>query len=688
LQPRDVGFAVNLPERPPPPDGGGSPEAFGCTVVAAEDADTSRYGPRDKLYLSGYLPGFPAHPVESLDTTDHHRAGRLSCFGEKMADSAPEQRSPPLSNKRRRIPLACNACRMRKSRCDGQRPSCSSCLGLGVVCLYEPTESAANIIVRKEYLSELDQRVAANERMLQRLDALLESHLSGYAEGLGCCDMNRSHPSVFPAAALANEESHHRANVLEEPRDEDASARGTAMTFIEEHTSAFFGESSNIHFARLLLHGTAAVRKSVRSQLLPADGEKEGPSIESNAVRSTQLCNTHSTESGDTSHAFITALPSTEEMDNLLDVYFDTCGVVFPFIHEDTTRRTYAQCKEVGFTKIRRTWLGTLNMMFAIASKHDLDGEDTSSTKSRVGRSDVFYQRAVGLCGELSQRIISLEIVHYLILIVIFCQGTKRSIQAWNLHGLLVRSALALGLHSSRTYEALDPSVQASSRRTWLVIYGLDKVLSMVYGRPSAILDEQPITSSLTGLLDGQTDIDPPGQFLAVSTQLYQLMGRSLIKQYGANMEIDSLQLEDLASLQASNEFRKLLQKWTLDLPSQLCLCEAGSDMLMQNTQTNRLRVILTLRYYNLCILVHKPLLSATLRHLFNISTSPDRTASYFVQAAMADAQECLHAAESTIQIVHAVMDGDATSSNNLGVWFFTLYYGMLRLRTATANGN
>ncbi|KAF2994367.1 hypothetical protein E8E13_001477 [Curvularia kusanoi] len=41
----------------------------------------------------------------------------------------------------------------------------------------------------------------------------------------------------------------------------------------------------------------------------------------------------------------------------------------------------------------------------------------------------------------------------------------------------------------------------------------------------------------------------------------------------------------------------------------------------------------------------------------------------------MAEAQECIHSAESTIQIVYAVMEADATSTNNLGVWFFTLYY-------------
>jgi hypothetical protein len=151
---------------------------------------------------------------------------------------------------------------------------------------------------------------------------------------------------------------------------------------------------------------------------------------------------------------------------------------------------------------------------------------------------------------------------------------------------------------------------------------------------------------------------------------------------------MNSHQLEDLASLQTSNEFRKLLQKWTLDLPPQLCLCEAGSDILLHNTQVNRLRVILTLRYYNLCILVHRPLLSTTLRHMFNIDILPDRAAPYLVQAAMAEAQECVYAAESTIQIVHDVIEADATSSNNLGVWFFTLYYGMLGLRTTSADDN
>ena len=44
---------------------------------------------------------------------------------------------PPA--KRRKVPLACTSCRDRKTRCDGQRPCCSTCKkrGIGSNCLYE-----------------------------------------------------------------------------------------------------------------------------------------------------------------------------------------------------------------------------------------------------------------------------------------------------------------------------------------------------------------------------------------------------------------------------------------------------------------------------------------------------------------------------------------------------------------------
>ncbi|EXJ83629.1 hypothetical protein A1O1_07253 [Capronia coronata CBS 617.96] len=594
-------------------------------------------------------------------------------------DQATHSETPP--NKRRRISLACNACRMRKSRCDGQRPSCASCIGLGFVCQYEPTDSAANVLVRKEYLSDLENRVAANERGVQRLDKLLKGHLSKCAESAVDGAMRPSQPSAASGATLPPEESPYRANVLEEPRDEDATTNGMAMTFTEERTSAYFGESSNLHFTRVLLRAAAAFHQSPSTATAQPTADNDSILVESNMERHSQHQSSPLSTVPNVPESALTALPSEEAMDNMLDIYFNTVGMVFPFIHEETTRNAYAEFKANGFTKVRRTWLGTLNMVFAMASKFDQYENEKASSKTRFDRSDVFYQRATGLCNEITKRVISIEIIHYLVLVVIHCQGTQRSSQAWNMHGLLVRSAIALGLHSDNHRKGLTPRTQETYRRTWLVIYGLDKVLSAVFGRPCAVVDEQafsrqPLSWLSQTLRDGFTKaVDLPGQFLDVSFRLYQLMGMSLMKQYGANVEANNVELDDLASLQSTDELRMALKSWASNLPDQLRLCTPQSALLLENTQANRLCVILTLRYHNLNTLIHRPLLSATLSRASHGDNKNGGTSPYVFQLAMAGAYECVQSAESTIEIVHAILSTDPTSKNNLGVWYFTLYY-------------
>ncbi|CAF3498258.1 unnamed protein product [Fusarium graminearum] len=622
----------------------------------------------------------------------------------KQLENDQEQSSetgPPM-NKRRRIGLACNACRVRKSRCDGHRPSCSSCLSLGVSCLYEPGDSTTNVIVRKDYVSDLEQRVTSVEHNLQRLNDVLKGHLSPCNNGNTTNDLNnhnnRDSPcrqsSIAQCISVASPRPNARAKSapnetcatgLEEPHDEDANTNGMAMTFVEEKTSAYYGEASNINFTQLLLramatvHGATPVAPSALNQApVPGDGILANMSQNQQEVFVGGLATPESSP---------TALPSVQEMDSLLEIYFDTAGVVFPFICEDTMRSTYNECRLNGFTRARRTWLGTLNMIFAFASSFDRRDSVSSSAKRRFERANVFYKRATALCGELSKRVISLEIVHYLILVVLHCQGTQRSVQAWNNHGLVIRSAMALGLHCESSGASFDPVQQEFRRRTWVVIYCLDKVLSTAFGRPASIPDEQMNSfsrrESVTGLSpvslsDPRVPVDLPGDFLSVSFRLYQVMSKSLVEQYGANLDHVDSGHDDMAPLKASGELRKQLRLWAGSLPGHLRVCQPEDECIGVNSQGNRLRVILTMRYHNLGILIHKPLLSATIRHLFQSEKRVDAPPPYMIQLAMAEAHECLRSAQLTIDIVHAVISADPTPKNNLGAWFFTLYYASL----------
>ena len=528
-------------------------------------------------------------------------------------------------------------------------------------------------------MSDLDSRVTNVEQVLQRLNYVLEGHLSACAGDNQYRQYSSSTvlPSTAPHDAVKPDLA--RAVGLEEPHDEDAATNGMAMTFVEEHTSAFFGGSSNINFTRLLLSAVNHIRNTARGETTVVDRQHD--LNENNIARASLSYANPIAATPDAGPQAMTALPPSEEIESLFDVYFSTAGFVFPFVDEVLMRKTYEECKANGWTRVRRTFLGTLNMIFAMATSYDRDR--IPSARQRQERSNVFFKRATELCGELSKQIISLEIVQYLLLVVLHCQGVQRSVQAWNIHGLVTRSAMALGLHSAQGKDRFDQQQLEYRRRTWLVIYCMDKVLSAAFGRPSTIPDEYMVDPPTVGELampspDGSSaGTDIPGDFLAVSFHLYKVLGGSLKKQYGGNIDNAEPQQDDMVSLQQSGELRKQLRVWSANLPPYLRLYEATSKTLLENNQVNRFRVILTLRYHNINILVHRPLLGSTIRSLFGGDQHCVGNLSYLIQLAMGEAHECIRSAQSTVELVYAIITADHTGSNNLGMGYYTLYYGM-----------
>ncbi|KAH7310441.1 hypothetical protein B0I35DRAFT_73701 [Stachybotrys elegans] len=51
-------------------------------------------------------------------------------------DDLPHSSPSGLTRKREKVKLACNVCRTKKSACDGQRPTCGSCLKRGSICTF------------------------------------------------------------------------------------------------------------------------------------------------------------------------------------------------------------------------------------------------------------------------------------------------------------------------------------------------------------------------------------------------------------------------------------------------------------------------------------------------------------------------------------------------------------------------
>lgn len=71
-----------------------------------------------------------------------------------------------------------------------------------------------------------------------------------------------------------------------------------------------------------------------------------------------------------------------------------------------------------------------------------------------------------------------------------YLQGTQKSVQAWSIHGLAVKAAFQLGLHSSEASKRFSDLEREIRKRTWYGCVILDRTLSMTFGRPAAIPDD------------------------------------------------------------------------------------------------------------------------------------------------------------------------------------------------------
>jgi hypothetical protein len=130
-----------------------SPEsapALGMLAIGDNLNDTSALGIR----LSGN------------DGTDHSTTSKVS---------KDDPHDPPLwsemktkaGKERKRLPLACIACRRKKIRCSGEKPACKHCVRSRIPCVYKVT--ARKAAPRTDYMAMLDKRLKRMEDRVVRL---------------------------------------------------------------------------------------------------------------------------------------------------------------------------------------------------------------------------------------------------------------------------------------------------------------------------------------------------------------------------------------------------------------------------------------------------------------------------------------------------------------------------------------
>ena len=342
---------------------------------------------------------------------------------------------------------------------------------------------------------------------------------------------------------------------------------------------------------------------------------------------------------------------------------------------------TYYKFKASNFTKVKRSWLGLLNVVMAMGSS--LDPGSKKSGRARLEKSNIFYQRAMHLSEKSSARGASLDIVQYLLLASQYLQSTQKSSQTWTLHGLAVKGAFALGLHSYQASQRFGPLENEIRKRTWYGCVLLDRVLSMTFGRPPCIPEEyirlplaQPWPNEKQNYLENSELEMPSMDFYNASITLHRLIGTTIARLYGQNLGCDEV-LQESEMIPRVFEMEQELNRWQTTLSHELSLMPSTSlpvPTSYRNRKIARFRTMLTLRYHNLNMLVHRPLLCKSLDSLAESPPSGSWPSS-INRMTKGSIDACLGSAEETINIVHGILTDPQLGESILGAWWFTLFY-------------
>lgn len=123
-------------------------------------------------------------------------------------------------------------------------------------------------------------------------------------------------------------------------------------------------------------------------------------------------------------------------------------------------------------------------------------------------------------------------------------------------------------------------------------------------------------------------------------------------------------------------QFEQKFLTWQQSLPAAVSLVEPATVHSEADDQgTLRFRVILTLRFLNLRILTHRPLLSKYLEAMRS-AHSASQQLPLLKQVGTNSVRTCAQSAIAIIKLMQEVLIPTNPSRHLLGAWWFSLYYG------------
>ncbi|KAH0375328.1 hypothetical protein KCU92_g10220, partial [Aureobasidium melanogenum] len=599
-------------------------------------------------------------------------------------DTSERQDTDPPRQKRKRISHACQACRQRKSRCDGARPVCQLCSQNGLVCQYsEAAQPPRAASPDRRTVTNLERRLHDMEATVRALVAS-QTNMQPMHDGSFCPSRasdplsvhglhNRRSSITHVGSAPLGATSQQASGLANSHDNVDGMV---SVTFSDEKSSGTFGPTSNTGFLEDILS----------AHHIGFDTGND--TSEQSDLRSRFLLRVTSpppavTLSGNEQMPNPSILPPQEEIMHLVNHFFANTGKLFPYLYKPLVMDALSKMAVDGFQNVERTQLCVLNLIMAFATTH---GPSEDPTRTRMARGDIFLQRALAVIPNITAAVHKLECIQALVLAMQYVQGTQDCAHTWAILGRLVTASLQVGMYQKPSESMLGDRLKMELRnRTWWMCFSMDKMCSMTFGRPPLIpndymqidpptateLEELAGSASDPSALSRPSDI-PTSCLLRSSAALYYILGDIIKDIYGSN--ISNLPLSTPLNLLLSKVFSKEhdLSQWVHSLPPHITPItekEFNLDPVLDKPSSLLFQVILTLRYLNVRMLLHRAVLSRLLS--MTASEMNANAEDSVIRTASSSIDMCLEMATQTISIISQARH----RQDILPVWWWSIYF-------------
>lgn len=411
-------------------------------------------------------------PDHQTPTNDFPTAPESNPKATKSKSHSKDKGSPAsASAKRRCVSTACIACRRRKSKCDGNTPSCAACSSVyGTECVYDPNSDHRRKGVYKKDIDNLKTRNSTLQTLIQAILNYPENEVPDLVKQIRTCE---SLDDVAESILARDNGVGEDDRVDEAPANDNGTPSGVPI--FEKELSGKMGKLRLDNGSVSIIGGTSNL--IFMGSGSGTDGEDGGFSTDDPEQYEEQ-------EYAITSWTGVTSDPDL--VVHLLNMYFAWHYTYFTTLSKSLFYRDFKRGKTAHDTKRKTEYCTPLlvNAMLALGCHFTSWPQARADPKDSATAGDHFFREAKRLILENDEHENPrLATVQALALMSVREAGCGREARGWVYSGMSFRMAYDLGLNIESGSSNLDESEIDARRITIWGCFLFDKCWSNYLGR-------------------------------------------------------------------------------------------------------------------------------------------------------------------------------------------------------------